>query len=114
MTKIAEAEPFFCAACHGRPEGARYIDFEAYYDGPVINEDGIKLTIDDLVICDQCLGAAARLIGFVEASDDRTAVENRDLKASNLKLSKIVASQNKAVESTRKALDAALNIHSAA
>jgi hypothetical protein len=104
MTKIAERDPFFCASCHGRPEGAVYVDFEAYYDGPVINaEDNIKATIDDLIICNECLDTAARLLGYVPESTDETARANVELKAAAAKQSRVIASQAKRLELIEKA-----------
>lgn len=64
--------PMFCASCGSQDPQARYVDFDAAWDGPVVNpDDGIKMQIDDLVICEGCLKEASRLVGLVDP--DQTA-----------------------------------------
>lgn len=59
--------PMFCAACGSQDPKTRYVDFDAAWDGPVVNpEDGIKMQIDDLVVCENCLKEASRLVGLVD------------------------------------------------
>jgi hypothetical protein len=62
------------AVTHPRP---RYVDFDAAYDGPVLEHmiDGApRISVDDLVICEKCLGAAARLLGFEPAEETREEI----------------------------------------
>ncbi len=68
-------QPRHCAACYGQNTD-KGVDFEVAYDGPVVNQiavvtaEGIDaIAIDDLVICDDCLKPAAKLIGLVSAPD---------------------------------------------
>lgn len=68
--RFANPKPPFCAACFQHSTGD-HVDFEASYDGPVIEKDGIKIPVDDLILCRDCVRAAAELIGMVEP--DRTA-----------------------------------------
>lgn len=64
--RLAEM-PMFCASCGSQDPGARYVDFDAAWDGPVVNpEDGIKMQIDDLVVCENCLKEASALVGLVD------------------------------------------------
>jgi hypothetical protein len=66
--KIALTTPAACASCFGQYPDRTHIDFEAAYDGPVINsDDNIKMPVDDLIICEDCLQEAFRLI-----PDERT------------------------------------------
>jgi hypothetical protein len=61
--KIALTTPAACASCFGQYPDRTHIDFEAAYDGPVINsDDNIKMPVDDLIVCDECLQQAARLL----------------------------------------------------
>lgn len=63
--------PVVCAVClqppmafDPRPE---YVDFGTAYDGPVIddpNAPGEKVYIDKIVVCDDCVRQAARLLGL--------------------------------------------------
>lgn len=69
--RLAEM-PMFCASCGSQDPKARYVDFDAAWDGPVVNpEDGIKMQIDDLVVCENCLKEASALVGLVDP--DQTA-----------------------------------------
>jgi hypothetical protein len=73
--RVALQNPAYCSACFGARPGEKHIDFEAAYDGPVINSDaGIKVAIDDLVICEKCLIAAASLIGLTNADELRAEI----------------------------------------
>jgi hypothetical protein len=68
----------FCSSCHCQHEQKSYVDFDAYWDGPTIDQEGsIKVPIDDLVICEDCLKAAGNLIGMVDNKQMRR--ENYEL-----------------------------------
>lgn len=68
----------YCSSCHGQYLDRKHVDFESYYDGPVIDtESGIKVSIDDLIICDQCLKNAGALVGLFPADDLKQ--ENQEL-----------------------------------
>jgi|DEB0MinimDraft_3_1074331.scaffolds.fasta_scaffold05315_3 hypothetical protein len=80
--RIAESVPAFCSACYGQEPDAIYVDFESAWDGPIIDDaNGMKISIDDLVICERCLLAAANLKGL-----DAT----KDLREENLELGVLV------------------------
>jgi len=59
VTKIAQ-KPAYCASCY-QQDPVRYVDFEAAYDGPVI-PGSPRVTVDDLIICENCLGSAFALL----------------------------------------------------
>lgn len=61
MSKIANPQPPYCASCFQKPEG-RCVDFEAAYDGPVVPGTPEPVPVDDLIICESCLGEAFALI----------------------------------------------------
>jgi hypothetical protein len=71
--KLADTPPTHCASCFGQHPQRRHIDFGAYWDGPTFEDSevaGGKVTaIDDLVICEECLRAAATEL---ELTDDDT------------------------------------------
>lgn len=98
--KKARSAPKYCSACHGQYPERQHVDFEAYYDGPVISEsvgdNTIKVAIDDLVLCENCLASAAKLIGYVHNKQMRK--ENFELGRAleekhneNLRLRKIIS-----------------------
>jgi hypothetical protein len=104
--RVALQNPAYCSACFGARPGEKHIDFEAAYDGPVINSDaGIKVAIDDLVICEKCLIAAASLIGLTNA--DELRAENEELGQSVEELSEQVSKRDNIIrdmESTQRNL----------
>jgi hypothetical protein len=63
--KIAESTPTHCASCFGQYPERIYVDFESAWDGPIIDDsNGMKISIDDLYICEDCLIAASNLKGL--------------------------------------------------
>lgn len=72
--KIAETPPVVCSACYGQYPQRRHVDFDSAWDGPVFNQeidtgdggkrDKIENSIDELVLCENCLADAAKLLGF--------------------------------------------------
>jgi hypothetical protein len=50
-----------CSACFNQQPDKLHIDFEAAWDGPV-KEGAIKVPIDDLYICEDCLKSAYGLL----------------------------------------------------
>lgn len=87
--KVAKVAPPYCASCFQQQPEKTYVDLEAAYDGPVISTgragNTIKVAIDDLILCETCLTAAAKLLGLVEADD---------LKEENASLGKLVETLN--------------------
>lgn len=84
--------PVACAGCGGQYVDRRHVDFEAAWDGPVLNAlevvtEGITVSqVDDLVVCETCLRDAFRLLEFNALSDDERmdlTVENARLRAQN-------------------------------
>lgn len=70
---LAEQPPPYCSSCYGAYPERPHIDFEATWDGPVIDhEAGTRQAIDDLIVCEECLAQAAGLLGYAPpATDER-------------------------------------------
>jgi hypothetical protein len=72
---LTETPPVACASCYGQYTDRAHVDFGATYDGPVLNQVDVISTgvtnvqIDELIICDHCLNAAAALIGLVDPGE---------------------------------------------
>lgn len=64
--KLASPTPPYCSSCFGAKPAKAHIDFEAYWDGPIIDGAGFKQPIDDLIICEDCLKAAGEVIGLAD------------------------------------------------
>lgn len=67
--------PIHCANCYQQEPGI-HIQFPAAFDGPVLNQNekllgsGVEVqAIDELVLCEKCLKAAAKLIGLQNVPD---------------------------------------------
>lgn len=72
--------PAHCASCYLQETDVRHVDFGASYDGPVL-EGSIKVTIDDLVLCENCLRTAVQLLGItgdVEELQDELRLANQE------------------------------------
>lgn len=56
--KIADPNPVYCSCCFQQQPTKVHIDFMVAWDGPVINEDGLRVPIDDLYLCEGCIEQA--------------------------------------------------------
>lgn len=70
--RVAEPAPPHCSSCFQQKPDVRHIDFGASWDGPMLKAlDGavgvVGHSIDELIICSDCLRIAAGLIGLVDA-----------------------------------------------
>lgn len=76
--KVASKPPPYCAGCFQQKSEKVHVDFEAFYDGPNMDMPevgpGIKMALDDLILCEDCVAHAARIIGWVEG----TAIKNEN------------------------------------
>lgn len=80
MSRIADTAPTHCSACFAQKLGKRHVDFDVMYDGPVIPDGGVYHSIDDLIICEDCLREAGMHVGIgvvevAEAERDAARLE---------------------------------------
>lgn len=66
--RLTEIPPHACSSCFGQYTDRRHVDFNAFYDGPVMDAaenvaGGKGVSIDDLVLCEECVLAASKLLG---------------------------------------------------
>ena len=71
---IVHPAPPHCSSCYQQKPDQRHVDFEAAWDGPVLPAlDGavgvIGHSIDDLILCEDCIRIAAGLIGYQDVTD---------------------------------------------
>ena len=64
--KLANPNPPYCSSCFGQKPEMAHVDFESYWDGPIIQGKSFKQPIDDLIICRDCLVAAGLMVGLVD------------------------------------------------
>jgi hypothetical protein len=72
--RLAEPAPPYCAACFQAKPKSTHVDFGASYDGPMLPAlkgavGVIGQSIDDLVICEDCIQHAAALVGLGDVAD---------------------------------------------
>lgn len=76
--KIAQGGIRYCSSCFGQYLDRTHIDFESYFDGPAIKQDnGDYHYVADLIICENCLKNAGKLIDMYPADDLKQ--ENEEL-----------------------------------
>lgn len=93
--KVADTPPTYCAACHLQRPEVKHVDFEAYFDGPVMDGLTHKQPIDDLILCEDCLKTGAMLIGMID---------NKAMIQENFELGKAVEEKDIQLEIYRKAI----------
>lgn len=108
--RLTDVAPPYCSACFGPKITERHVDFGAAWDGPVVPSlqhvvGVVGHTIDDLVICEECVIRAARLLGLTR--NDELERQNAQLEAANSELHNRIdalTDQGAAVERVRAAL----------
>lgn len=64
---LAPRPPAVCAACFNSKPGKRHVDLGAAYDGPAFRDDaGVAQSVDDNIVCEDCIREAARLLSLDE------------------------------------------------
>lgn len=73
--KLAVKPPPICSSCFAQYPDRRHVDFNASWDGPVIDShNGMKQSIDELIVCEKCLEDAAKVIDLVREDELRERV----------------------------------------
>lgn len=54
-----EVAPAYCSACFQQQPDVPHVDLNAAWEGPVLDVSGTKHTIDDLMLCENCIRQAA-------------------------------------------------------
>lgn len=97
--KIADPRPAYCACCYQAPAASTpqktFVDYEAAYDGPVIPGAGDPVAIDDMILCEDCVKSAARLVGFEPGADLRGKISEQRKRIEELE--KEVRAKDKAI-----------------
>ena len=87
--KIADPRPAYCACCYQAPTVDQrnvYVDYEAAYDGPVIPGAADPVVIDDMILCEDCVKAAASLVGYEPGADLRGENTEKDKRIAELEI----------------------------
>lgn len=108
--RLAEPAPPYCSACFQQKPHMRHVDMGAAWDGPVVPalEGAIGVvghTIDDLILCEDCLTLAGNLVGL--SRNDELQAANVQLEAANSELHAklaLIETQQAAIEKLRESL----------
>lgn len=103
--RVAQVAPAACSGCFLAKPELVHVDFEVAWDGPtfpdgVMTGDGVIVNvvaaqIDDLVLCEECLRAAAAHVGLSDPDEAKADLEqirtvNQTLAEKNLGLAEYV------------------------
>lgn len=69
--RIAHFPPVQCSVCFQQNPEMLHVDMEAAYDGPVLDISGVRHSIDDIVICEDCVRAAAAQLPESREQEER-------------------------------------------
>lgn len=79
--RLAPVPPVACSSCGGQYTDRRHVDFGAAWDGPMISAGDesrgvIGHAVDDLIVCEDCLRDAAKLLGWQDITALQTAFDD--------------------------------------
>lgn len=77
--RIALTPPVQCSVCYQQKPEQEHVDMESAYDGPILDHDGARLSIDNIVMCEECVRAAVRLLPEQRVLGERVAVLEHEL-----------------------------------
>ncbi len=69
MTVKLANTPQYCAACFNQQPELRHIDFDAALDRGYGKDEAVKVTMDDAIICENCVKEGAELLGMINAEE---------------------------------------------
>jgi hypothetical protein len=75
VPRIADHAPPACSACFTQQVEQRHIDYDAAWDGPTLPAGDTVIAIDDLIICESCMIAGARLLGLQDWAESHEIVD---------------------------------------
>lgn len=78
--EIREASrPVYCSACFNS-QGIRHVDFDAASDRGYANEEAVKINMDDLILCENCIKEGARALGIEDSLTLKEELEDHKRK----------------------------------
>lgn len=105
--RLTDTPPVACSSCYSQAPEALHVDFNSAWDGPVLNQAQVaelgvaNVQIDDLVLCETCVRAAAALLPEndqwreMAANAERIVEESRGKDAYIRKLEQALAAKPK-------------------
>jgi hypothetical protein len=78
---LTDVPPAFCAGCYQAKPDSRHVDLGAAYDGPAFAQEdkdvvgGKVVTVDDLILCEDCVTIAAARLGLGDVAEKTAECE---------------------------------------
>lgn len=70
---LTDIPPVCCSVCFQQKPDDIHIDMDAAYDGPILDSEGTRFSIDDIIICEACARAAVELLPEARAKEQEVA-----------------------------------------
>ena len=72
----AAGTPTYCSGCFGQQTGLRHVDFDAASDRGYGDDASIGVSMDDLILCENCVREGARLIGMMDVTEFQAEMDS--------------------------------------
>jgi hypothetical protein len=69
VIRLADRPPIYCAACFNQQQDLRHVDFDAASDRGYGESEGLSISMDDIIMCENCVKVGAEQVGM---TDDAT------------------------------------------
>lgn len=66
----------FCSSCFNQQPELRHVDFKAACDRGYGNDEAIKIAMDDLILCENCVKEACMVLGIEDSHTLKAKVLN--------------------------------------
>lgn len=67
--------PVRCSGCFNQQPHLRHVDFDAACDRGYGNDEGVKINMDDLILCENCVREGAEKLGIKDSRQLAAKVE---------------------------------------
>lgn len=91
MMTLMEVVPIYCASCMNQDPQKRHVDMDAAVDRGYGDSGAVQVTMDDLQVCETCVATAARLIGYVDSSEQADRISNLERRLKSEQMARIKA-----------------------
>lgn len=110
--RLTDVAPPACSGCYLSQPDVRHVDFEVAWDGPMFPDGvmqgdgetttGVAVSIDDLIVCERCLRAAAALVDMTDPGE--TLAELEQLRDANQNMAERLRGMDDYIANLEKAI----------
>lgn len=69
---LTDIPPVCCSVCFQQKPDDIHIDMDAAYEGPILDSEGTRFSIDDIIICERCIRAAVGMLPESREQEQKT------------------------------------------